>query len=73
MPKALHPKASRFVQQRLFVGLSAFGELEKRIADLPDEKSRGDAFEVFTEAYLATQAKFSCTTAPAPLAMQAFE
>ena len=55
MANARHSKASRFVQQRLFSGLSAFIELEQRIADLADEKSRGDAFEVFTEAYLATQ------------------
>jgi len=34
-----------------------FAELEQKIAALPDEKSRGDAFEVFAEAYLATQRK----------------
>src|SRR5258708_5591052 len=55
MANARHPKAGRFVQRRFFSGLSAFVELERRIADLPDEKSRGDAFEVFAEAYLATQ------------------
>ena len=32
-------------------------ELEARIAALPDEQSRGGAFEVFAEAYLATQRK----------------
>ena len=62
MANARHPKASRFVQQRLFSGLSAFTEMERRIADLPDEKSRGDAFEVFTEAYLATQRKHDAET-----------
>lgn len=50
-----HPKASVFVRERFFAGLSTFAELERRIADLPSEKSRGDAFEVFAEAYLATQ------------------
>ena len=55
MSNARHSKAGRFVQQKLFVGLSVFVELEQRIANLPDEKSRGDAFEVFAEAYLATQ------------------
>lgn len=35
----------------------SFAELEKRVAALPDEQSRGDAFEVFAEAYLATQRK----------------
>lgn len=58
MANARHSKAGRFVQQRLFSGLSAFAELERRIAGLPDEKSRGDAFEVFAEAYLATERKY---------------
>ena len=31
--------------------------MEQKIAALPDEKSRGDAFEVFAEAYVATQRK----------------
>ncbi len=62
MANARHSKAGRFVQQRLFSGLSAFIELEQRIADLPDEKSRGDAFEVFTEAYLATQRNHDAET-----------
>jgi superfamily II DNA or RNA helicase len=57
-----HSKAGRFVQQRLFSGLSAFVELERRIAGLPDEKSRGDAFEVFAEAYLATERKHDAET-----------
>ena len=55
MANARHSKAGRFVEQRLFAGLSVFTELEQRIAGLPDEKSRGDAFEIFAEAYLATQ------------------
>ena len=62
MANARHSKAGRFVQQRLFAGLSTFAELERRIADLPDEKSRGDAFEVFAEAYLATQRKHDAET-----------
>lgn len=57
MANARHSKAGRFVQQRLFAGLSAFAELEQRIANFPDEQSRGAAFEVFAEAYLATQRK----------------
>lgn len=55
MSKALHPKAAAFVSQNLFAGLNSFTELENRIAALPDKQSRGDAFEVFAEAYLATQ------------------
>ena len=58
MANARHSKAGRFVQQRLFCDLSDFAELERRIAALPDEQSRGAAFEVFAEAYLATQRKY---------------
>ena len=57
MPKAQHPKAASFVRQNLFAGVTTFAELETRVAALPDEQSRGDAFEVFAEAYLATQRK----------------
>jgi superfamily II DNA or RNA helicase len=57
MPKAQHPKAASFVRQNLFAGLASFAELEERIAALPDEPSRGAAFEVFAEAFLATQRK----------------
>ena len=38
MANARHSKAGRFVQQRLFAGLSTFGELEQRIADFQDEQ-----------------------------------
>jgi superfamily II DNA or RNA helicase len=55
MATVRHPKATFFVQQHLFAGLTSFAELERRIAALPDEQSRGAAFEVFAEAYLATQ------------------
>ena len=57
MATARHPKATFFVQRHLFVGLTSFAELESKIAALPDEQSRGAAFEVFAEAYLATQRK----------------
>ncbi len=57
MATARHPKATYFVQRQLFSGLTSFAELEQRIAALPDEQSRGAAFEVFAEAYLATQRK----------------
>ncbi len=57
MPKAQHPKAASFVRQNLFAGVMTFAELEARVAALPDEQARGDAFEVFAEAYLATQRK----------------
>src|SRR5665213_3365757 len=57
MATARHPKATFFVQRHLFAGVTSFAELESKIAALPDEQSRGAAFEVFAEAYLATQRK----------------
>jgi len=39
----------------LFDGVEAFAVLEQRVAALPSTRERGDAFEVFAEAYLATQ------------------
>ncbi len=53
----LHPKAREFAKSGLFAGLSSFEELEKRIAAIAENKGKGDAFEVFAEAYLATQRK----------------
>ena len=58
MATARHPKATFFVQRHLFSGVTSFAELESKIAALPDEQSRGAAFEVFAEAYLATQRKY---------------
>src|ERR1039458_1430000 len=57
MATTRHPKAAFFVQRQLFAGLTSFAELESKIAALPDEQARGAAFEVFAEAYLATQRK----------------
>ena len=39
----------------LFDLLESFAELEARLASLPTQQERGDAFEVFAEAYFATQ------------------
>jgi hypothetical protein len=49
-----HPRTGYFVTRRLFDELDGFADLEARIAELP-VGDRGDAFEVFAEAYLATQ------------------
>jgi hypothetical protein len=51
----LHPKAKEFTKSGLFAGVKLFADLEKRIAAIPENKWKGDAFEVFAEAYLATQ------------------
>ncbi len=55
MKRAKHPHANAFVRQGLFENLNSFSELEKRISSLPTENLKGYAFEVFAEAYLATQ------------------
>ena len=52
---ARHRWANHFSALGLFVGLTDFGQLERRISDLATRQERGDAFEVFAEAYLATQ------------------
>ena len=53
---ARHSRAHHFSASGLFSGLTSFAELEQRISDrLPTPQERGDAFEVFAEAYLATQ------------------
>jgi len=57
MSGPLHPKAKELFKAGLYSGLSSFEELEKRIAALDDDKRKGDSFEVFAEAYLATQRK----------------
>jgi len=51
----LHSKAQEFAKSGLFDGVKSFEELEKRISAIPENKGKGDAFEVFAEAYLATQ------------------
>ena len=53
--RSKHPAAHRFLTTGLFDGLNAFAEIEARISALPGNKKIGDAFEVFAEAYLATQ------------------
>ncbi|MDP2831810.1 MAG: hypothetical protein Q8Q28_00630 [Pseudomonadota bacterium] len=53
--KSKHPAAARFLNNGLFDDLASFTEIEARISALPTTKEIGDAFEVFAEAYLATQ------------------
>jgi superfamily II DNA or RNA helicase len=50
-----HAKAHQFVQNGLFREVHTFTALESRIAALSTKQERGDAFEVFAEAYFATQ------------------
>jgi superfamily II DNA or RNA helicase len=55
---ARHRRAAEVVARGLYRDLRSFYELETRIAALPEELDRGDAFEVFTEAYLCTSRVF---------------
>jgi superfamily II DNA or RNA helicase len=55
MEQPKHPEARRFVHAGLFETLTSFDEFERRVAGLATAKERGDAFEVFAEAYLSTQ------------------
>src|SRR5437868_5705228 len=56
MNKPLHPKAAALSKSQLFANLTSFEQLEHRLEAL-DERTKGEAFEVFAEAYLATQRK----------------
>ena len=53
----LHPAAEKLSKAGFFSKLTCFDELELRVANIQDNKEKGDAFEVFAEAYLATQRK----------------
>lgn len=55
MKVPLHPQASYYLQEGLFFKINSFEDLENRIEALETSKERGDAFEVFVEACLATQ------------------
>ncbi len=50
-----HSASHRFFVSGLFDDLNIFAELEARLSALPSNQEIGDAFEVFAEAYLATQ------------------
>ena len=48
-----HRAAARY--KHVVKGAHTFREVEARIEQIEEEKSKGDAFEVFSEAYVATQ------------------
>ena len=50
-----HSSSSKLLNTNLFDNLNSFDEVEARISALHTNKDRGDAFEIFAEAYLATQ------------------
>lgn len=53
--KPKHVRAIQYLNEGLFKDLSSFRELEDRIGVIDTPQGRGDAFEVFAEAYFATQ------------------
>lgn len=53
-----HQKAAEYSRNDFFRGIESFDQLEEKISALPDRKAEGDAFEVFAEAYLATQRRY---------------
>ncbi|MSO21182.1 MAG: DEAD/DEAH box helicase, partial [Acidobacteria bacterium] len=53
--KPQHTNAKHWIQQGIFDGLDSFAAFEERVNALAEEKDRGDVFEIFVEAYLATQ------------------
>ena len=50
-----HSAANRLLNTGLFDGIHSFTDIETRISALPGTQEIGDAFEIFAEAYLATQ------------------
>ena len=50
-----HHRTAHFLKAGIYSNLSTFSELESRITQLDTNLDRGDAFEVFAQAYLATQ------------------
>jgi superfamily II DNA or RNA helicase len=57
---ALHTKASFWIRQGIFDDLRSFEAFEARVNGIPEEKDRGDVFEIFIEGYLATQIITQC-------------
>jgi superfamily II DNA or RNA helicase len=51
----LHQHARKLHEGNFFTNLNNFKELESKIEDLPTALEKGAAFEVFAEAYIATQ------------------
>jgi predicted helicase len=55
----LHPKAKEFAKSGLFAGVKSFADLEKRIAAIPENKGKGDAFEQFVKAFLLLDPEYA--------------
>lgn len=59
-----HYSSVQLIRRGLYDDLLSFAELEQRISALGDENTKavGDAFEIFVEAFLATQQKLQAET-----------
>jgi len=57
-----HGQASLLISQGIFASVKTFRQFEQRVSDLfqTNTKAQGDAFEIFVEAYLATQPLLQC-------------
>jgi superfamily II DNA or RNA helicase len=55
----LHQKAREFAKSGLFAGVTSFGELEARIAAIPENKGKGDAFEQLVKAFLLLDPEYA--------------
>ncbi len=57
-----HGQASLLISQGVFASVKTFREFEQRVSNLfqTNTKAQGDAFEIFVEAYLATQQILQC-------------
>ena len=57
-----HYQASTLISQGVFDSIKTFREFEQRVSALfeTNTKAQGDAFEIFVEAYLATQPLLQC-------------
>jgi superfamily II DNA or RNA helicase len=57
-----HFQAASLISKGIFDDLSSFRDLELRVSNLSEQnsKAQGDAFEIFVEAYLATQPLLQC-------------
>ena len=58
-----HPEAKKLISQGVFDSIKSFREFEGRVSKLFEINTKilGDAFEIFVEAYLATQPIMQCS------------
>ena len=55
----LHTKAKEFAKSGLFAGVKSFADVEKRIAAIPENKGKGDAFEELVKAFLLLDPEYA--------------